>query len=159
MIKYAHKYEINNQYYLFSGGELGTWSTDSFIRPLFSNIYKTLNFQTLAHNTLSNMLRTKNYLESRRYNYQFLSYVNYWKDTKDYVSDMDYSLAYYASTNPLYHEVCLSNWIFSDDNQKCLYEFSKERKLLEADNFHPNKQAHYQFADEVIIPNIKRYFQ
>jgi lysophospholipase L1-like esterase len=103
------------------------------------------------------MYRTQTFLEQQGYSYAFMSYVNYWTNTDQYVSDMDKSLTYYAGHTTVYQKVKQAPWIWADSAQNGLYEFAKNRKMLESDNFHPSATAHQQFAEQVIIPYIERH--
>jgi hypothetical protein len=153
---YRYKTEIWKNHYVFSGGELGGWQNDLLLGNVFKSLYAVTNHEILANQTLNHMLRTQLYLEHHGYNYKFLSFINYWQNTKELISRQDYSLKIF--NNLLYDEILKANWIFNNDKKDCFYEFAKERGLLLGDNFHPNNQAHKEFAHECIIPHIKKYF-
>jgi hypothetical protein len=153
---YQYKTEIFKNYFIFSGGELGRWQNKLLLKNLFRSLYSVMNSEILANQTLNQMLRCQLYLERYGYNYKFLSFANLWQDTKDLISRQDYSLKTFK--DPLYDQVLKADWIFNDDKKNCFYEFAKERGLLLGDNFHPNEQAHKEFACEHIIPHIKTYF-
>lgn len=154
--QYPWKKEIYKNYYVFSGGQLGGWQNDPLLKKLFKSLYTILNHEILANQTLNHMLRTRLYLEHHGYNYKFLSFVNYWQDTKELISRQDYSLNIF--NNLLSNEVLKANWIFINDKKDCFYEFAKERGLLLDDNFHPNNQAHEEFSHQHIMPHIEKYF-
>jgi hypothetical protein len=152
---YCKKF-INGEHYIISGGISGAWQGSPEIRPIFDNFYKVTDYYSLANYSLSNMVKTKNYLENNNYKYKFLSYVNYWVDTPSIVSpNMDISLTYYGKNNPLLHQLG-DQWIWADENKNCLYEFAKEHTMfIKEDKFHPNDAAHQQFVDKFIITDLK----
>ncbi len=153
---YRYKTEIYKNHYIFSGGELGGWHNDLLLGNVFKSLYAVTNNEILANQTLNHMSRTQLYLEHHGYNYKFLSFINYWQDTKELISRQDYSLKIF--NNLLYDEILKANWIFNNEKKDCFYEFAKERGLLLGDNFHPNNQAHEEFAHQHIIPHIEKYF-
>lgn len=153
----------NNIHYVLSGGQVGSWQADSvtgtdyrwFIRPLFEPLYRSSDNQTMGHDTLSNMVKTKSFLENNGYNYKFMSYVNYWTNDPGIVSkNSDFSLTVYCAENPLLKQLG-NQWIWSNSDKECFFEYAMNRKLLNDDDFHPNVEAHELFAENIILPNIK----
>ena len=154
---YPHKKRIYKNNYVFSGGQMGGWQNDQLLGDIFKSLYKVLDHEILANQTLNHMLRTRLYLEHHGYNYKFLSFVNYWQDSKDLISRQDYSMKQWQSN--LYEQVIEHpNWIFTDVEKNCFYEFSKLHGLLSHDKFHPNEKAYKKFAHEIILPHIHKYF-
>lgn len=158
MLQYNYKKQVAGKNYIFSGGELGTWNLDRLIEPVCHQIYQTKNFNSLARDAITNIMQTKEFLSYHGYKFKFMSYVNYWKDDPGFVSDMDLSIGY--------HEAALAeqvksdlNWIWADDAYNCFYEFAKQRNLISDDGFHPNEQAHQEFAQGIIIPHLQEFFK
>ena len=156
-----------DQYYALSGGIQGSWQLDLnrsnvfkwFIHPLFDSLYKATDYASLSHDTLSNMISTKSFLELHGYNYRFMSYVNYWGVGPQQVSpNLDFNIKEFIPNDPLLGLVG-DEWIWADDDNMCFYEFSKQRNLLSDDNFHPSEDAHKLFADTVILPQLQGYFK
>ena len=154
-----------DQYYAHSGGIAGTWQSDTnrstvfkwFIHPLFDALYKATDYASCSHDTLSNMVSTKSFLELQGYNYRFMSYVNYWGTGPHEVSpNMDFNIKEFIPNDPLLG-LLGDKWIWADGNNMCFYEFAKQRNLLMDDNFHPSEQAHKLFADTVILPQLQGY--
>lgn len=158
MLQYGYKKKVAGKNYVFSGGELGTWNLDSLIEPVFHRIYQTKNINSFARDTITNVMQTKDFLTLNGFKFKFLSYVNYWADVDGFVSDMDLSIGFYepklaklVKTDP--------NWIWTDNEFNCFYEFAKHRSLISEDGFHPNEQAHKEFTQEVLIPNLQEFFK
>lgn len=155
----------NGIHYVLSGGQVGSWQADSstgieyrwLIRPLFEPLYRSSDNKTLGHETLSNIVRTRTFLESHGYNYKFMSYVNYWSGNAGILSrNLDFSLTVHCEGNPLLNQLG-DQWIWASPNKDCFFEYAKNRKLLNDDEFHPNQEAHQLFADNIVIPNIKDF--
>lgn len=157
MVQTPYKASVAGKNYIFSGGELGTWQTDSLVRPVFENVYKTKNFTTLAQDTITNIIQTREFLKHNGYSFFFMSYVNYWQPTADYVSDMDLSIGYHIPELASVSDT--TDWIWINENKDCFYEYAKTRQLIGADGFHPDEQAHRDFACEIVVPKIKGYFK
>lgn len=159
----------NNFHYALSGGQVGSWQSEVlfprtntyrwFLRPIFENLYKCADNASMAHETLSHMLRTKDFLELRNFNYKFMSYVNYWKNTDGWVSEnLDFNIPYVVPDHPFLNQLG-DHWIWTDENKNCLYEHACATTSLESDGFHPTNQANKDFAWRFIMPNIKGYFE
>lgn len=158
-IQYKHKSQCYQSYYVFSGGQLGTWNTDTMIKPAFSGTYRLDNEITFGRETLRNIIKLQEFLTARRYKFKFMSYVNYWEDTEKPIGDMDFSLTHYLKYDTWYQSVDFSKWIFADSQKNSIYEYTKQHQLFEDDGFHPNRQAHQEFAYKYIYPAVKHYFQ
>ena len=157
MVQTPYKASVLGKNYIFSGGELGSWQADLLVRPVFENLYKTKSFAAQAHDTITNIIQTRDFLKNNGYSFWFMSYVNYWQNTPDYVSDMDLSMGYHTPTLASVSDD--ANWIWVNDNKDCFYEYAKARQLLSGDGFHPDEQAHQEFAREFVVPKIKGYFK
>lgn len=157
MAQTPYKSRVAGKNYVFSGGELGTWQTDPLLRPVFENLYKIKNFGNLAQDTITNITQTRDFLKHNGYTFWFMSYVNYWQRTPGYVSDMDLSIGYHAPALATISDE--DNWVWVNNNKDCFYEYAKTRQLLASDRFHPNEQAHQEFAREFLVPKVKGYFK
>lgn len=156
------KTTLYNNHYVFSGGELGLWRDETFpdfntLNSLYYGLYKSSNEHTYAHMSLSNMLRLKHFLEFNGYQYKFMSYVNYWNDSDEYAGEVDKSVVHYSYNKVLLDAVLDSPWIWVNENKDCLFEYS--RNSLNEDGFHPSSAAHAQFAEEIVVPNIKEFLK
>jgi lysophospholipase L1-like esterase len=157
MSQSPYKATVAGKNYMFSGGELGNWHTDALLRPVFEPLYKVKNVTALLHDSITNITQTRDFLKLHGYNFCFMSYVNYWQDTPEYVSDMDLSYGYYAPE--LVNVSDEAHWIWVNDKKDCFYEYAKARQLISSDGFHPDEQAHREFARDILIPKIKGYFK
>lgn len=157
LLEYPHKHSAHGQNYVFSGGAVGTWSEDAFLKPILKPNYISQDNSTMANRTLLNVYNTQSFLEQHGYHYYFMSYVNYWNNDLNPVADMDFNIPPHAS-KPLLDKINFDNWIFADNDKNCLYEFAKSGKLLDADNFHPNLEGYKLFADGVLVPRIREKF-
>lgn len=158
-LQYKYKAESHGSCYVFSGGELGTWNEDPIVKIAFKSLYKMENENTMGKESLRNMVKLQEFLTAHRYKFKFMSYVNYWEDTADKIGDMDFSLTHYLKYDHWYRALDFSNWIFMDEQKNGIYEYTKQHGLFLDDNFHPNDQAHKEFAHKYIYPQIKHYFQ
>jgi len=158
MLQYSYKTRVAGKNYVLSGGELGTWNLDNLIEPVYHRLYQIKNFHSLAQDTITNIIQTKEFLTLHGFKFNFMSYVNYWTKVKYFVSDMDLSIGFHA---PKLAEKIKSDpsWIWVDSNHNCFYEFAKTRDLISDDGFHPNEQAHQEFAQEIIIPHLQEFFK
>jgi len=157
---YPFKTYIDGVYYVMGGDQLECMASNKDYKQVFKHLYQTQDIGVIADESLRHILRLKTFLEHRGFQYRFMSYVNYWEDTPNIVGRCDISLKYYAS-NSLLTQLG-NNWIWADEHQNCLYEYVKERKLISyrpmGDDFHPTVQGHKQFALDIVIPQIRKYF-
>ena len=163
LVKPIWKTSCYDRNYVFSGG-LSNWQTDKdsdkwFVAPIFDNIYKTQDYTSLAKNKLSNIIKTKDFLIANGYNFEFMSYVDYWQDTEEILSpNLDFSITYYNGD-----DIALKNlsqhWIWTNKKTECFYEYARRKNLISSDNFHPSEEGHVKFAKDIVIPSIKKYFE
>lgn len=148
-----------NTHYVMSGGELGEWEGDMLIRPLFVPVYKAKDHKTLMYDTAKYIEQTEEFLAARGYKYVFMSYVDYWKHEPGFVSDMDLSIGYHCPE--LVRRIIKkpSQWVWTNDNYECIYEFAKKMNLLAEDGFHPNEEAYDIFVDQFLLPKVRELFQ
>jgi hypothetical protein len=161
LIDESSKTKLYDQNFAFSGGQIGLWTTsgNSFLKSLFENWYKSTDHSTMGFESLSSMIRLQSFLEARNFPYKFMSYVNYWQDIPDYIGrNGDFSLSYYNRDNP-YLSLLDKNWIWADHDKNCLFEYARDRGLLDVDQFHPIEAAHKPFANDIILPAVEEYFR
>ena len=157
----ACRNRVYDQYFSFSGGQSGLWSLSSnpFLKPLFEDYYKSTDQSAMGFESLLNIVRLKNFLEVNKFPYKFMSYVNYWQMTPDYIGrNGDFSLGYYNRGNPYLLQLG-PNWVWADQHKNCLFEYARDRNFLDTDQFHPTEAAHKSFANEIILPHVEEYFR
>ena len=157
------KTQVFGACFAHSGGQLGQWAFKEppavLLKPLFENLYKSSDKETMGHESLSSMVRLRDFLEQRNFSYKFMSYVNYWQDTADYIGkNLDFSLTHYNRNDPLLDNLG-NNWIWVDSDYGCFYEYAKQLKQLDVDDFHPAQIVHKSFAEDIILPHVKDYFK
>jgi hypothetical protein len=164
MLDHKYKETLSGQHYVFSGGRVGPWAMHSspeniLLKPLFDNIYKVSDEKSLAHESLSNIVKTQQFLEKYNYQHNFMSFVNYWQSVPDYLGRSDdFSMTFYNGTDPLLSQLN-NNWIWADVDKNCIFEYAKKFNALCSDNFHPTELGQKLFAQDIIIPAIQGYFE
>jgi hypothetical protein len=141
-----------SEYYLFSGGLSNSWLSNSTVKQVFEWAYKLSDPVTLCKDTLMHIINLENYLKVHGYQYRFTGYVNQWSDVADHSPlSGDYSLGHFLKDVPMYKKYSFDNWIFVDQERRCLGEFATE--IGELDNTgHPTGSAHRLFAKQIIMP-------
>jgi hypothetical protein len=86
-------------------------------------------------NSLIHIISLQSYLQAHNIKYKFMSYMNVWEDV--YGLGLEY----------LDCQIDFSQWIFTDKDRNGLFELSQDSKLYIADGYHPNEQAHQQWAE------------
>ena len=164
MVDHKYKEELAGQHYIFSGGRMGPWAKYSspeniLLKPAFDTIYKISDEKSLAHESLSHMVKTQRFLEKHNYKYNFMSFVNYWQNIPGILGRSDdFSMTFYNKEDPLLKELT-DNWIWADSDKNCIFEYAKKFNTLCDDNFHPTEQGQQQFTEDIIIPAIQGYFK
>jgi len=141
-------------YWIHSGGRGNSWQDHNETVKLFIQKYVVSDPLTICKETLVAILALENFLQSRGFEYRFMSYVNYWTSDKESVAQGDFSLTHFCSHLPAYQEINFDKWIFSNDKKDCLYEFCFANHYLKEDNFHPTSFGHQEFAKNVILTQI-----
>jgi hypothetical protein len=107
--------------------------------------YKNLSVDTgqreRVFNSLMQIISLQSYLQAHNINFKFMSYMNFWEDV------------YRLGFEYLDRQIDFSHWIFTDNDRNGLFELSQDSKLYIADGYHPNQQAHEQWA-ELVRKNI-----
>lgn len=154
MVDYPFKESIYGQNYIFSGGEMGSWQSADLIKPLFKPWYQATDKKTMGHESLMCISHTKGWLEAHEFNYKFMSYVDYWgSDDKTVSPNLDFNLGNHAAGDPLLTDLG-TQWIWAQDDAKCLYELAGKHDELSPDRFHPSPKISEYLAREFIIPRL-----
>jgi hypothetical protein len=155
---YPHGRNIDENYWLFSGGTSNSWTTNATTRKIFEWYYKLSDPHTICKNSLNNFLHLENYLRIHSYPYLCTSYVNYW-DSKEQSNSNggDYSIGFFCQTHALFKHYDFSNWFFVNDSKDCLGEFARDRDQLDATG-HPTSQGHSDFVAHSVIPQVSHLF-
>lgn len=140
--------ELNEQYYLLSGGLAHSWQQHPETKRLFQNIYKLIDPVSVCRETLFEIIKLKGYLESKGYRYFFTSYFDYWNpDIESVTASGDYSIGHFCHNLPIYTNIDQStNWITT-----YLGNFAQDSNRLDH-TVHPTTNAHQLYASEVVLP-------
>lgn len=132
----------------YTGGPIVFTSVNNFNihyihneQDCFKSVSAVTGIRERTFNSLMRIISLQSYLKSRNINYRFMSYMNFWEDV--------YGLGF----EKLDHQIDFSRWLFTDNDRNGLYELSQDQNLYADDGFHPNEQAHEQWAS-LIRTNI-----
>ena len=135
--------------YIFSGGQVGTWNDNAVAQKMFTQMYKVSSPLSLAMINIMEMIKLKNFLENKKINYKFMSYVNYW-GTQEYVSrNGDFGVNQYPEIRRILKEFDWSKWIFLNNAQDGLYELAVQNNDFQEDKFHPGNKTQEHWANLV----------
>lgn len=112
--------------------------------------FKLSDEESLAHETLINMVSLQSFLKQIGVPYKFFSYVNYWNN-RDSIKDLNFGLTKYQSCQSLYDQLDFDNFVFYNSQRDGLYEFAVENNLLDEDGFHPSIKGYQAWADWVKV--------
>jgi hypothetical protein len=143
-------------YWIFSGGVSNSWYDHKECRKIFEQSYIMADPFTICKESLENIIKLQTYLKQHRYRYFFMSYVNYWVPDSESVVNGDYSIEHFVGHLPIFQQIDWKPWIFCSNTRDGIYEFSRDRFILDADQFHPSQSAHKRFATEIIIPRLTK---
>ena len=104
-------------------------------QDLFKQVSIASGHRERVFNSLMQIISLQSYLQAHDINYKFMSYMNVWEDV--------YSLGF----EYLDRQIDFGQWIFTDNHRNGLFELSQDSKLYIADGYHPNEQAHQQWAE------------
>ncbi len=142
-------------YWVHSGGRSGCWLDHRETTKLFQQKYIVSDPISLCKETLAYMLFLENFLQNHKFNYRFMSYLNYWShDRESVLPNGDFSLTYFCEQLPAYQAINFDQWIFVNDRKDSLYEFCFENQWLGDDNYHPNLIGHREFVQKIILPHL-----
>jgi hypothetical protein len=133
--------------WIFSGGQMGTWFKHPVAHKMFYEMYKVSSDYSLATINLMEIVKLQNYLQAKGIPFKFMSYVNYWTTGKDLSPNGDFGVLDFPELKYLINEIDFSQWIFADNNCKCIYDVAKELNSFEEDGFHPGAVAHQSWAE------------
>jgi len=146
MLSNSNKAILAGNYgYAFVGDAYTHKHNESLLSTVGKEIFKISNEETLACNSIINMISLQNFLKVQKIPYRFMSYVNYW-DNKDTHANLNFGIYKYQSCQDLVERLDFDNFVFYNDRRDGLYEFAVENNLLDADGFHPNLTAHVEWA-------------
>lgn len=145
--------------YIFSGGEIGPWVDHNATNGIFKGLYKVSDKCSLAHTNLIEIIKTQFYLQAKKIPFLFMSYVNYWVETQEYVSpNNDFGVMGFRELRPLINDIDFSKWLFLNEQRDGLYEMAKTRDDYHGDRFHPGIATHQIWA-ELVNQRIKSLIQ
>ena len=136
--------------WIFSGGQLGTWFKHPVAHKMFKEMYKVSSNLSLATINLMEIVKLQNYLKAKNIPFKFMSYVNYWTTGEHISPNGDFGLMDIPEVQYLINEIDFSQWIFADNNRKCIYDVAKELNNFEEDGFHPSAATHEAWAKLVV---------
>jgi len=137
--------------YLLSGGCVGSWLETAQVSEIFHPMYRVSDRDTMSKESLFDFVNLQNYLERHRYRYKFTTFMNLWNSTDLPFAQMDCSIAMdrYAWAQ----KFDWSPWFFVDQEKNGLAEFAYALDQLQ--DLHPTTEAHREFTDSIVWPNIK----
>jgi hypothetical protein len=157
LIRYPYKqvsYELDKNY-LFSSGLSNSWKTYPDVHPIFQPLYLNSDHHSLAKDTLMHITNLENFLLVNKIQFKFMSFCNIWDDKNECIPTGCPSLGHFAKGTAALDKINFKNWIFADKQKNCIYEHSKQFGLLEPDGFHPTREGHKRFANEVILQYLE----
>lgn len=135
--------------YIFSGGQMGTWFKNPVAHKLFYEQYKVSSELSLATTNLLEMVKLKNFLDSKQMNYRFMSYVNYWQVDNVPAFNGDFSVAKYPELKLYINELDFDKFIFLNDNKDTVFDVAQSMQDFMEDGIHPGAAAHKEWANVV----------
>lgn len=160
---YPNKIVVNDPdgYWIFSGGRGNSWQDFEETRKLFEPFYVSSDPHVMCKETLRSMLHLQSYLLARGYLYRFMSYMNYFlPDLKTQSIDMgSLNIPFFSQSIIDFQNLDFTNWIFWNKNKDTIYEFCRTNDLIGDDNCHPSKQGHKQYAEQVLLPVVRKILE
>jgi len=136
--------------YIFSGGQMGPWYQNAAARSLFASLYKVSSNLSLAHASLTEMIKCQEFLKARDIPYRFMSYVNYWTKEGYMSPNGDFGVLAFPELKPLISQLDFSQWIFADEDRNGIYEMAKRAEDYHGDRFHPGAETNRRWANIVM---------
>lgn len=124
-------------------------STQFPMSDISKPIIKFGGVRELVFQSLMNILKLQSWLELKKIDYRFMSFMNYW-DNNYIENGMEYPSVTNLKLDPLVHEINFTKWIFYDDKKNGLFELARDKHLHGEDNVHPNTQAGKLWADIIV---------
>jgi hypothetical protein len=141
--------------YIFSGGQMGTWYKNDVAHKMFYEMYKVSSPMSLAAINLMEMVKLQNFLQNKKINYHFMSYVNYWTTQFNLSPNGDFGVLAFPELNDLVQEIDFDHWIFTDSSRNGIYELAKQTQDFQPDGFHPGIEVYKQWAG-IVDDYLKR---
>lgn len=135
--------------YIFSGGQMGTWYQNPVAHKMFYEMYKVSSNLSLATINLHEIVKLQNFLNSKKINYRFMSYVNYWNDRPHVSPNGDFGISGIEELEFLIDEIEFDKWIFLNQNKDGIYELAQQLNDFMEDKFHPGIRTHQSWAELV----------
>lgn len=140
--------------WIFSGGQMGTWFKNPVAHKMFYEMYKVSSKLSLANINLIEIIKLQSYLEAKKLNFKFMSYVNYWT-TGDHISpNGDFGVYDFAELKGIIDQIDFAKWIFLDNEKRSIYDLAIANKNFQNDMFHPGAQTHQDWA-KLVSDNLK----
>jgi len=154
-LDYSYKFKsANNNYYVSSCGTGNAWQDSRETQQLFKMLYVGSDSTSLCRDSVRNFLNLENYLTANSYKFKFTGFYNLWESADKSTSAVGDPLL-----NKYDHRVDMKNWFFVNHNRDSFWEFANSKKLLDRDQWHPNDQAHQQYAEQIVAPTLQEYFK
>lgn len=135
--------------WIFSGGQLGIWYKNPVAHKMFYEMYKVSSKLSLANINLMEMVKLQNFLESKKVDFRFMSYVNYWTTGEHISPNGDFGVYNFPELAPIINQIDFNKWIFLDDQKKTIYDLALSNNDFQADQFHPGADTHRLWAELV----------
>jgi len=141
--------------YVFSGGLLGSWQRNPFLKNIFDPVYRSSTNNSMAAETLLNILQLQTYLKQQSIPYVMSSYMNYW-GTQPQVGDFDFGLAQFHNLHSLIDQIDFDQWVFLDSDRNGIFELAQQTPGgLQPDGVHPTYKVHELWA-EIVYEKVKK---
>lgn len=148
--------KINDVTYVHSGGYFFK-KNDAVVDTLFSGVYKVLTPTNLAYLSLTEIIKTQNYLENNNKKYIFMSHVNCWDSNNKYIRVHDLHIRNCNNTiQQLIDKINFQNWAF-DENKDGIFEYACKNNFLGPDRYHPNNDANKYWANKLYDILLKKF--
>jgi hypothetical protein len=134
----------------------GSWKNYNISRNVFEHLYKITDPVDLGMQSLRYFIMLESYLKQRGYKFLFTSFINYWDTSKEYtdISVGEYNLGWLCKDQPIFKNFDFSNWIFINDDQDTIGEFSWDDQSN--GDAHPRDEMHQRFAKEIVLPRVQQ---
>ena len=107
--------------------------------------------ETKAVLSVLEIIKLQEFLKSKKINYRFMTYANYWNDTTNTSGSLS-SINNYKSVQVLSEGLDFNQFIFYNNQRDGLYEFAKATNQI-CDGFHPTSIAAENWS-QIIIDNL-----
>jgi hypothetical protein len=135
--------------WIFSGGQLGTWFKNPVAHKMFYEMYKVSSKLSLADINLMEMIKLQNFLEAKKINFKFMSYVNYWTTGEHISPNGDFGVYDFPELTRIINQINFNKWIFLNDQKNTIYDLAKNNNDFQDDKFHPGDNTHKLWAELV----------